>query len=257
MKDIAILLQSRNRPQKFEKVVDMLYSTCYSKDNFDIIAFVDEDQKELYSYLAEKYTEIIWVHPVHQPGSWYNLITAQHDYVKNSSYYFFWTLIDDFWGLSKDWDTAILSRKNYFKDDIFTMHQSKEGCHGRYQGIFDNSYIVKNMSDGTSLLHHCELLPINTKRWVELMSPIFEGNNYTSQQELITASLVLLLKKRFNINRLVRCSLSWEDGHDSGDSNKIYNSKGEDRNTSFLRLSENWSDLEPIVDSMVKEITNE
>ena len=257
MKDIAILLQSRSRPDKFKNIVDMLYNTCSSKNNFDIIAFIDEDQKEMYYDIANIYPEIIWIHPLHQSNSWYNLVMAQYDFVRNNNYYFIWTLIDDFWGLSNNWDTAMLDKKHYFKDDIFTMHQSKDGCHGRFQWIFNNSYIMDNMSDGISLLSHCELLPIHTKKWVELMSPIFTGNNYTSQQELITASLILLLKKRFNINRLVKCDLSWEDGHDGGDSNKVFNSNGDDRNTSFLKLAENWYDLEPILENILKQIVNE
>lgn len=257
MKDIAILLQSRSRPHNFVKVVNMLYNTCSSKNNFDIIAFVDKDQKEMYSNIANTYPDIIWIYPIHQPNSWYNLITSQHDFVKNNNYYFIWTLIDDFWGLSNNWDIAILNKKHYFKDDIFTMHQSKDGCHGRFQWIFDHSYIVDNMSDGMSLLCHCELLPIHTKKWVEIISPIFTKNNYTSQQELITASLILLLKRRFNINRLVKCDLSWEGGHDQGNSNKIFNNNGDNRNISFLKLTKNWSDLEPILENISKQIINE
>lgn len=254
MKDIAILLQSRSRPDKFKNVVDMLYNTCSSKNNFDIIAFIDEDQKEIYNDMVNMYPGIIWVYPQHQPNSWYNLITAQHEFVKNNDYYFIWTLIDDFWGLSNGWDTAILNKKHYFKDDIFTMHQSKDECHGRFQWIFDNSYIVDNMDDCLSLYSHCELLPIHTKKWVEIISPVFINNNYTSQQELITASLILLLKKRFNINRLVKCELSWDDGHDGGDSNFILNNNGENRKTSFFNLCKNWFDLEPILENIVKQI---
>jgi hypothetical protein len=254
MKDIAILLQSRDNPSGFKTVIDMLYNTCSSKTNFDIIAFIDEDQKEIYDYIKPLYPDIIWIYPEYLPGSWYNLIIAQHDFVKNNDYYFVWTLTDDFWGLSKDWDTAMLDKKYHFKDDIFTMHQSKENCHGRFQWIFDNSYIVDDMKDSESLFAHCELLPIHTKKWIELMSPIFKDRNYTSQQELITASLVLLLRKRFNINRMVRCDLSWMDLKDSRGSEKIFNKDGKSRTSAFKTLSQDWLDLEPILENILKEI---
>ena len=58
MKDIAILLQSRSRPNNFVNVVNMLYNTCSSKTNFDIIAFIDEDQKEMYSGISNTYPDI-------------------------------------------------------------------------------------------------------------------------------------------------------------------------------------------------------
>jgi len=250
MKDIAILLQSRNRPTEFKNIVSMLYKTCSSEDNFDIVAFIDDDQVYMYDHIKDIYPNVIWIHPKHQSNSWYNLITSQHNFVKENDYYFIWTLIDDFWGLSKDWDTAIINKKHYFKDDIFTMHQSKDGCHGRFQWIFNNSYIVDNMDDGVSIYAHCELLPIHTKKWIELMSPVFKNGNYTSQQELMSASLILLLKKRFNINRLVKCDLSWEDGIDQGSSNSIINSNGDNRMASFFKLAENWFDLEPILENI-------
>jgi hypothetical protein len=257
MKDIAILLQSRNRPTEFKNIVSMLYETCSSEDNFDIVAFIDDDQIYMYDYIKDIYPNIIWIYPEHQSNSWYNLITSQHSFVKENDYYFIWTLIDDFWGLSKDWDTAIINKKYYFKDDIFTMHQSKDSYHGRFQWIFNNSYIIDNMNDGVSIYAHCELLPIHTKKWIELISPVFKNGNYTSQQELISASLILLLKKIFNINRLVKCDLSWEDGTDQGSSNSIINSNGEDRRTSFFRLASDWFDLEPILEKILTQIKNE
>ena len=254
MKDIAILLQSRDRPNDFEKVVNMLYDTCSSKTNFDIIAFIDEDQKEIYDYIKFLHPDITWIYPEHLPGSWYNLVKAQHNFVKNNNYYFAWILTDDFWGLSKDWDIDILNKKHYFKDDVFTMHQSKDKCHGRFQWIFENSYIVDDMDDSVSILAHCELLPIHTKKWLELMSPVFEEDNYTSQQELIAASLVLLLKRRFNMNRIVKCDLSWDNLQDSKGSEVILNSNGDNRTLAFKKLSQNWSDLEPVLENMLKEI---
>jgi hypothetical protein len=86
------------------------------------------------------------------------------------------------------------------------------------------------------------------------MSPIFKNGNYTSQQELMSASLILLLKKRFNINRLVKCDLRWEDGVDQGSSNSIINSNGEDRRASFFRLASDWFDLEPILEKILTQI---
>jgi hypothetical protein len=46
MKDIVVFLPSRDNPKKCSDTIDMLYHTCDSEDNFDIVCIIDDDQKE-------------------------------------------------------------------------------------------------------------------------------------------------------------------------------------------------------------------
>jgi hypothetical protein len=259
-KNLVIYLQSRDKPSNFIDTVNMLYNTCMSKDNFDIVGFIDDDQIELYSSIPDLFPNVKWVYCKHTPGKWTNLVMSQYEYTKNHNYYFIWVLIDDFRGLSKNWDQAILEKKDIFKDGIFTLHQSKDAYHGRFQWIFDKTYIlndehVNSMSDERSILAHCELLPIHTKKWIENIYPLFKDGNFTSQQDLVSASVALCLKKRFNTKRLIRCDLTWEDGDDTGNTNNMSDDYGKSKDISFLALANNdFELLNPIINSISSKL---
>lgn len=256
MKDLVAIIQSRSRVGSLDYVIQMLYNNCTSRDNFDIVCLVDDDQIGMYQPLISAHPEIIWIHPPHTPGSWYNLVKAQYDFISTHDYYFNWILIDDFVGLQPGWDQAIVNKKHAFADGIFTMHQAKDSCHGRFQWIFDLCYVLDNMDIPTSLMAHCEMLPIHTKRWVELMHPIFNEGNYTSQQELITSAIVALLKNDHNIKRMIRCEgLEWQDGFDGFGSQAIVNKDGLGRTESFFKLAQlGFPDLQPIIQNILAEI---
>jgi len=56
------------------------------------------------------------------------------------------------------------------------------------------------------------------------------------------------------MNRIVKCDLSWDNLQDSKGSEVILNSNGDNRTLAFKKLSQNWSDLEPVLENMLKEI---
>ena len=126
IKPIAVIIQSRDRVDKLRECINMLYNTCYSKDNFDIVVTIDDDQIELYSSIKDQFPNVLWLYSKHQPNHWSNLRKTQNDFIKNSDYYFIWSVCDDMYGLKPNWDKAIKSKKSYFKDDLFTMYNSND-----------------------------------------------------------------------------------------------------------------------------------
>jgi GDP-L-fucose synthase len=254
MKDIAVIIQSRDRVEEFINTVNMLYSTCYDQENFDIIGVIDDDQIQLYSQVKDMYPHIIWLHPKHTPGSWVNLIEIQHEFIKNNNYYFIWAVCDDFSGVSKDWDFFIKAQKNKYPDDLFTIHSSNK------KDIFaeetrKNAYINNDDNDinriGLGIYYNCcERLPVSTKKWIELMSPITVNPKFCTQHELITASLVMLLKYHYGVNRLVTCDeFYWGELIDQGQSSIC------DREKNYLDLITNkYEELMPVIEKMYDEI---
>lgn len=271
-KDIVLLLKSRNKEdnkglEKITKTINMLYSKCESKTNFDIVGIIDSDQIDIYKPIIDKHPEIIWIHPSPSSiGGWNNLIKAEYDFVNSNNYYFVWPLVDDFWGLEQNWDRHILNKKSIFKDDIFSLCQSNPSCHGRHPWIFEKHYILDNdkrwskeakkLNEARIIEIHCEMLPIHTKKWFNYIYEILLNNVATTQSDLLTAALLMILKKRYNINRLFICDIFWKDAEDSGYtammSDRIL---GSNKSALFHKIAENdWEYLTPIIKKIKQDI---
>jgi hypothetical protein len=260
MKDIAVIIQSRDRVEMLKEVIDMLYNTCSSTDNFDIILVIDDDQIEQYSLLKELYVDTIWLYSKHQLNSWANLKQIQNNFIKESNYYFVWAICDDICGLKHGWDVAIKEKKHYFKDDLFTMYQSNDGrnINNIYESMLCSpDYTLTSDEDiAKNVWMYCEMLPISTKKWIDFMTPIYENGEYGTQHELLTGLIVGLLKKNYNIERLIKCDLWWDHLSVSGRSNDIIDTKdGLKRKDSFdLLQKKQFKKILPIVEKIYKEI---
>ena len=261
MKDIAVIIQSRDRAEMLKEVIDMLYNTCLSTDNFDIILVIDDDQIEQYSFIKELYVDIIWLYSKYQLNSWANLKQTQNNFIKESNYYFVWAICDDVHGLKQGWDVAIKEKKHYFKDDLFTMYQSNDGrnINNIYQSMFcplQPHTLTSDKDISKNVWMYCEMLPISTKKWIDFMTPIYENGEYGTQHELLTGLIVGLLKRNYNIERLIKCDLFWEYLSVSGGSNNIIDTNdGLNRKESFDLLQKNkFKKILPIVEKMNKEI---
>jgi len=256
----AVIIQSRSRVDKLNVTIQMLYDTCDDENDFDIIVVVDDDQKELYAHLKDIFPKTIWLYPEHTPNNWGNLRKIQNDFIKNTNYYFNWCISDDILGVYKGWDSAIKEKKHYFKDDLFTMYQSNDyrGGFGIYNNMFCNED-YKNTSNediSNNVYHYCECLPISTKKWVEFMAPIYENEEYSTQHELLTGLIVGILKKKYNIERLIKCGLGFDTVINEGASNNIVDTNdGLTRNAAYFKLAEdNFSKLLPIAEKIYNEI---
>jgi len=226
--DILLWLPARNNPGKLDKTLSMLYSTCSSPSNFDIQVIIDSDQIELYQQVKNKYVDnnIIWSHPDHIKNDFWNMIQAEFDFLENNDYYFAWLITDDFSGLSHGWDKEIIKKREYFKDNLFTMHTVGYGYHRR-QDVFQAQYVYTNLRnlksnkaigipEGNIIWHYSECLPLSTKRWWMMMRSLFKPNYLTAQSEHLTAALAMILSTEYNHNRLIPGGFSWERLEDNG-----------------------------------------
>lgn len=268
MKDIGVILASRGRHRMCRKVLNMLYTQCESEDNFDVLGIVDKDQVKSYTYVMNGFPQVKWVHPDHIITSWQNIVDEQEKFVKENDYYFIWVLTDDFEGLEPNWDRHILDKKGTFDDGVFAMFQSHPNFMGRHPWVNEKCYILdddprwtprlRGWSDGRVILRHCELLPIYTKKWLEFLFPLMKNDRYTNMPELLTAGLVFLLKKEHNIQRFIQCGISYSNAVNQGKSNKIM-TDGLTRDKAWEKMVDenNFSDLRPIIDNILKEIKHD
>ena len=181
MKDLLVSLPSYNRseevivegrsvnkdfgPNKLERTIKMIFNTCHSKDNFDLQIIINEEQKEIYEYLKQKYPNLIWEY-IEKGIAWENIIKAQNTQMQKG-YYFFVFFSDDMYGLKPEWDKHILDKKHYFKDDLFVLY-TKCIWSGRCPGIFERAY-----KDECIMTKH-ESFPIWTYKWGELTYHLFD-----------------------------------------------------------------------------------
>ena len=252
MKNIAVIIQSRDRVAYLKKCINMLYRTCFDTNNFDIICVVDIDQKGLYNTVKEEFPEIKWLYPEHQESDWTNLVKIQHDFVRENDYYFIWAVCDDFQGVSPNWDQSISYHKGVFPDDIFTIHsssnvdvnaqKSRSNCYHHDDDLVQCGWKIYQRT--------CERLPVNTKKWIELMSPFLMNKSYCNQHELITASLALLLKYHYGIKRVVTIDgFYWTNLEDTGGS--LINERGKIYEELY---NKKFVDLMPIAEQMRDKI---
>jgi GDP-L-fucose synthase len=260
IKTTAVIIQSRDRTELLKNTIQMLYDNCISTDNFDIIVVIDDDQIEQYSSIKELYPDTIWLYSKYQLNSWANLKQIQNNFIKENNYYFIWAICDDVYGLKHGWDVAIKKKKHYFKDDLFTMYQSNEGrnINNIYESMFCSPDYTLTLDKDISknVWMYCEMLPISTKKWIDFMTPIYENGEYGTQHELLTGLIVGLLKRNYNIERLIKCDLYWDDLYSIGGSSHIIDTNcGLKREESFDLLQKNqFKKILPIVEKMYKEI---
>lgn len=264
IKPIVVMIQSRDRVEQLRRTFEMLYSTCTSTDNFDIVAIIDDDQIDQYGTLKDKYPDVMWLYNKHQPNSWSNLRAIQNNFVKMHDYYFVWAICDDMHGLRPGWDKAIKSKKHYFRDDLFTMFQSNDN---RNIGDIYSRYFCDDDWENTSaetlatnVWRYCDMLPISTKKWIDYMSELYDQNEYSTQHELLTGLIVAMLKKYHNTERLIKCHVWWdrlEDGLTATHSNsKIDTNNGLHRTEAYFQLAkDNFVKLTPTVQKFYNEIS--
>ena len=161
------------------------------------------------------------------------------------------------YGLKPNWDKAIKSKKSYFKDDLFTMYNSNDNrnINGIYGFGFCDKENITNEEIASNVWAYCDMLPISTKKWIDFMSPIYKEGEYSTQHELLTGLIVGLLKKEYDINRLVKCDIHWDGLENNGFSNKIDTNDGLNREEAYFKLSkDNYEKITPIVKKIYKEI---
>lgn len=249
-KNIAVYVPSRSSPENFEKTIDMLVNQADSIDNFDIFAVIDSDQIDMYSHVTKKYTNIVCAHPPHMGPNSPAILQSLFNFIEQNDYYFIWTASDDFWGLSKGWDTEICSKKNAFHDQYFMLHTTDPlsrnfnaatthfrlgwypfhpGGSCRSEGsVFDNkgmkSYsgidscscwrsndFFPIIADPAYLIYHYhELLPIATKKWYMAIRDFFDENYVGPDPVFLHAALAHILSVHHGYSRILQTDVYYE-----------------------------------------------
>ncbi|MCH7568466.1 MAG: hypothetical protein IIA87_03510 [Nanoarchaeota archaeon] len=187
-------------PERLDRTLKMLYDQCKSKNNFNVQVIINDHQIEIYKKITDKWN----IRPtiIKFDQSWKNLIKAQNDEMKKGDYYFFVFFPDDMYGLSKNWDTQIISKKKYFKDDLFVLF-SKYDNWGRKPSKLDDCYL--SPSDAFDSF---EQNPVWTYKFGEFIYELFEEYDHDKGREMLIAIILHLLNKK-GYNRHVESDLNY------------------------------------------------
>tara|TARA_R100000005_G_C4953211_1_gene172783 strand:- start:62 stop:925 length:864 start_codon:yes stop_codon:yes gene_type:complete len=258
MKDIIVFLPSRDNPKKCNDTIDMLYRTCASKDNFDIACIVDDDQKGLYSKVIALHPEVIWIHPKHEKSSFNNIMQIHFDFIEEHDYYFNWWVSDDFWGLTKSWDSAIAAKKDIFKDRLYTLYTNNPMSRNlnALSSQFRKAYHwrhgkrVPMVTDPVELIYHYhEMLPVCTKEWRLLMKQFYD-KGVGGDHVFFNAAIAHILSVRHGYSRSIEVDFHYKGIADSGNASaKKYNGMSRDQHFYNWAKYENFNIILPVAES--------
>mgnify|MGYP003122136087 CR=1 FL=1 len=262
-KDLVVFLPSRDSPQKCHDTIQMLYGTCDSNDNFDIVCIVDADQKKMYSELINEFDEIIWIHPEHENNSFNNIMDIHFKFIEAHDYYFNWWISDDFWGLKKSWDTAILSKKNIFRDGLYTLYTNNPM--GRNLNALSSQFRKAwhwfdgdkkpMVTDPVDLIYHYhEMLPVCTKKWRLLMKSFYD-NGAGGDHIFFNAALAHILSLDHGYSRSVEVDFFYDGISDSGNAaRKKYDGLTRDEHYYRWAREDNFNIVRPVADKASRYI---
>ena len=263
-KDLVILLPTRDNPEKFDQTINMLYTTADSKDNFDIMAIIDDDQLDLYGEVMEKYPDIIYQHPVHGGPNSPGITQLQFDFIEQSDYYFNWCVVDDFWGLAKGWDTAIVSKKGVYDDGFFTLFTTNPVGRnlnalttqfriGRHP--FDGHLKPLQIDPAFLIYHYHEMLPICTKKWRMALKDLYDENWKGPDHVFICAALAHILSRIYGYSRLMEAGVHYKDLSNNNNAAKVLvNGMNRDEYFAQWAQKEDFAIIKPLARKVATQI---
>jgi hypothetical protein len=216
MADLLLSFLTRSGADRLDRSLKMFLDTCNNVNNFDIQFIIDTDQIELYKRITDRYPNAHKTYVEHIDNSWLNIINGQLNFMKEHDYYFIWSVADDVFALENNWDTAIISKKKSFQDDLFILY-TRSYLWGRSQSDLKTCYSGK---DGTT---YYESMPISTKKFCEFLSDIFkEPTKYIWGRECMIAELIRILYMKYGENRHVSCDAFYGDMTDNRSCEKMW-----------------------------------
>jgi hypothetical protein len=262
-KDILVFIPSRSKPDVLTKAITQLYDGCDSRENFDILCVVDDDQVELYAPVAEKFPDVIWRYPERLVRSTQNAHEEHLNFLEENDYYFSWYMVDDFWGLQKGWDTAIVSKKDIYRDGYYTLHttnpfgrnlnalttQFRTGAHpfnGNQKPLIEDPAFL--------IFHYHEMMPICTRKWwLELKK--FFINVEAPEVVYLNAALVYVLNTLYGYARQLEAGVYYENLIDDQvcATNTINNLSRDENYWQWARQG-NFDIIHPVADQVAQEI---
>ena len=216
MKDVFVSLASRDRPDLLSRFISEVYSSSYNRNNFDIYIIIDNDQRDTYKKQISQYPEILWDFLPHKKNGLNHLYLRAFQKFLASDYYFFWPMVDDIFGFTREWDKQIILKKHAFMDDLFCLFTANE-THGRNNEVKASCYSIphkrKNRkgvifdsvpvqpSDWAMIHGMSELFPVFSKKWVYFLDKFYQKTQCPGGLDIVTAALLQQLYILYNENR--------------------------------------------------------
>jgi hypothetical protein len=112
---VSFTLPTRKRVLQLSKALESIYSTCYSKDNFEILLAVDNDDLETIEFVQDfivnhSNTKMFLFERQRYKG----MHVYQNALIKHATGEFIWTINDDVKFQSQDWDLILQEYSNKF-----------------------------------------------------------------------------------------------------------------------------------------------
>jgi hypothetical protein len=112
---VSFTLPTRKRVLQLSKALESIYSTCYSKDNFEILLAVDNDDLETIEFVQD----FIVNHSntkmsLFERQRYKGMHVYQNALIKHATGEFIWTINDDVKFQSQDWDLILQEYSNKF-----------------------------------------------------------------------------------------------------------------------------------------------
>jgi hypothetical protein len=264
-KEMVLFIPSRSNPGPCKKTINLLYETCASKDNFDIVCIVDDDEINLYKEVIDMFPEVIWKHPPHIGPNSKHIKKIIFETVKNCDYFFSWDLVDDMVSFTDNWDQEIIKTKNLYPDGFYTCFSSNpmkrnlnamNSCFRAPCLKWINGYSSPLVSDPVELIYHYhEMLPICTKKWKMALSKFYDKDFVGPDMIFLNSSLCYLLSKEHGYSRNVMVNLEYENGIDSNRSSKVLY-QGLNRDEFYYKFAkhENFNLIRPVSNLVAKKI---
>ena len=262
-KDLSIFIPSRDKPDVLSSAIQELYDSSDSKDNFDILCVVDNDQVELYEPVTQKFPDVIWRYPERLVRSTQNAHEEHFRFLEENDYYFSWYMVDDFWGLQKGWDTAILSKKNVFGDGYYCLHTTNP--FGRNLNALTSQFRVGShpfngnvkplIEDPAFLIfHYHEMMPICTRKWWLQLRKFFVDVE-APEVVFLNAALVYVLSLLYGYSRQLEAGVYYENlVDDQKCATNTINNMSRDENYWHWAKKENFNIIHPVASVVAQSI---
>jgi glycosyltransferase involved in cell wall biosynthesis len=112
---ISFTLPTRKRIPQLTKALESIYSTCYSKDNFEILLAIDNDDLETIefakNFITNHHNTKMFLF---ERQRYKGMHVYQNTLIEHASGEFIWTINDDAEFQSQDWDLIIQEYSSQF-----------------------------------------------------------------------------------------------------------------------------------------------
>ena len=264
-KEIVVFIPSRTNPNGCNKTIEVLYSSCASLENFDIVCIVDNDEVGLYHGVMNRFPKVIWRHPPHAGPNSKHINKIIFETVQNNDYHLNWHIADDLVSLTKNWDKNMLKPKEVYPDGFYSCFSSNpmsrnlnamSSCFRAPSLKWMRGYDSPLVKDPVELIYHYhEMLPVCTKGWRMALRKFYDQDYSGPDIVFLNASLVHVLSKDFGYSRHLMIDYKYTVGADSYRASKVL-FQGLNRDQFYHRYARerNFDFIRPVAEFISKQV---